>query len=192
MEDDSHDTGTVSTLRSPAAGRHHAAAHLRARYQRMIAESREREFALCMLDPASPTRCATCTPSPPGCGSSISICCPMVCSASRCSGWSGCVSRISGRKRTVCGSARWIPLPPWQSGRLQADQHSLAKALQDVFSDYPEYAALYPEPDWEDAAGSPSAGWRCCPSRWSKTVAGGGQDNQPTLSLLSGLLVASH
>ena len=44
------------------------------------------------------------------------------------------------------------PLPPWQSGRLKADQHTLAKALQDVFNDYPEYAALYPEPDWDDAS----------------------------------------
>lgn len=59
------------------------------RYQRMIAEAQEREFALCMLDPASPMRCATCIPSPPGCGSSISICCRTACSASQCSGWSG-------------------------------------------------------------------------------------------------------
>ena len=44
------------------------------RYQRMIAESREREFAICMLDPASPGAAQHKTPSPPGCASSIFDC----------------------------------------------------------------------------------------------------------------------
>ena len=57
---------------------------------------------------------------------------------------------LAGRGRSA-GRRGGAPAP-WQSGRLQADQHSLAKALQDVFNDYPEYAALYPEPDWEDAS----------------------------------------
>jgi Lon protease-like protein len=85
------------------------------------------------------------------------------------------------------------PLPPWQSGRLQADQHSLAKALQDVFNDYPEYAALYPEPDWEDASWVAQRWLEVLPipveqKQWLVAA----KDNQPTLSLLSGLLVASH
>lgn len=36
----------------------------------------------------------------------------------------------------------------WRTGRLVADQHLLAKALQEVFEDHPEYAALYRNPDW--------------------------------------------
>jgi Lon protease-like protein len=65
------------------------------------------------------------------------------------------------------------PLPPWQSGRLQADQHSLAKALQDVFNDYPEYAALYPEPDWEDAS------WVA--QRWLEVLPLSGEQKLPLL-----------
>ena len=85
------------------------------------------------------------------------------------------------------------PLPPWQSGRLKADQHTLAKALQDVFNDYPEYAALYPEPDWDDASWVAQRWLEVLPipveqKQWLVAA----KDNQPALSLLSGLLVASH
>ena len=85
------------------------------------------------------------------------------------------------------------PLPPWQRGRLKADQHSLAKALQDVFNDYPEYAALYPEPDWNDASWVAQRWLEVLPipveqKQWLVAA----KDNQPALSLLSGLLVASH
>ena len=159
----------------------------------MIAESREQEFALCMLDPCQPDALRKHIPSPPGCGSSISICCLTVCSASRCSGWAGADHRsVAGRGRSA-GSARWIPAP-WQSGGLQADQHSLAKALQDVFNDYPEYAALYPGGGLGGCRlGRPALAGGAAHPGGAEAVAGGGQ-GQPArpLPLLSGLLVASH
>jgi len=91
-------------------------------------------------------------------------------------------------------------LPPWRTGRLNADQHSLAKALQEVFEDYPEYAALYRNPDWGDASWVAQRWLEVLPIRLEvlpipveqKQWLVAAEDNQPALSLLSGLLVASH
>ncbi|MBS4721826.1 LON peptidase substrate-binding domain-containing protein [Aeromonas caviae] len=163
------------------------------RYQRMIAESREREFALCMLDPRQPDALRNMYP---------------IATRVRIIDFDLLPDGLLGI--TVLGVERvritdlWQeedglrvgevePLPPWQSGRLHADQHSLAKALQDVFNDYPEYAALYPEPDWEDASWVAQRWLEVLPipveqKQWLVAA----KDNQPTLSLLSGLLVASH
>ncbi|MCS3457072.1 Lon protease-like protein [Aeromonas sp. BIGb0405] len=84
-------------------------------------------------------------------------------------------------------------LPLWQCGRLPRDQRNLAQALREVFSDYPEYAALYREPDWDDACWVAQRWIEVLPippeqKQWLMAC----EDYHPALSLLSNLLVASH
>ena len=98
---------------------------------------------------------------------------------------------LAGRGRSA-GRRGWSPLP---LAERQAPGGSalLAKALQDVSTTIRSTRPSIRSRTGRMRAGPPSAGWRCCPSRWNKKqwlVAAG--DNQPTLSLLSGLLVASH
>ena len=163
------------------------------RYQRMIAEAQEREFALCMLDPRQPDALRNMYP---------------IATRVRIIDFDLLPDGLLGI--TVLGVERvkivdlWQepdglrvgevePLPPWQRGRLKADQHSLAKALQDVFNDYPEYAALYPEPDWNDASWAAQRRLQVLPTPAEQNQCLlPAKDTHPPLSLLSGLLVASH
>lgn len=163
------------------------------RYQRMVAEAQERAFALCMLDPRQPEAMRNMYP---------------IATRGRIIDFDLLPDGLLGI--TVLGLDRvricdlWQEpdglrvgevelLPPWQTGRLSAAQHALAKALQDVFNDYPEYAALYAQPDWEDASWVAQRWLEVLPipveqKQWLMAA----RDNQPALSLLSGLLVASH
>jgi uncharacterized protein len=163
------------------------------RYQRMIAEAQERAFAICMLDPRQPEALRNMYP---------------IATRVRIIDFDLLPDGLLGI--TVLGMARvqiqdlWQEsdglrvgeveaLPPWQTSRLNADQHSLARALQDVFQDYPEYAALYPAPDWDDASWVAQRWLEVLPipveqKQWLVAA----EDNQPALSLLSGLLVTSH
>ena len=66
-------------------------------------------------------------------------------------------------------------------------------ALQEVFNDYPEYAALYHNPDWDDASWVAQRWLEVLPipveqKQWLLAA----ENNLPALSLLSGLLVATH
>lgn len=163
------------------------------RYQRMVAEAQVREFALCMLDPRQPDALRNMYP---------------IATRVRIIDFDLLPDGLLGI--TVLGTARvritdlWQeadglrvgevePLPPWQAGRLNSDQHPLAEALQGVFDDYPEYAALYAEPDWEDASWVVQRWLEVLPipveqKQWLLAA----ENSQPALSLLSGLLVASH
>ena len=122
------------------------------RYQRMIAGAGEQGFAICMLDPRQPDALRNMYP---------------IATRVRIVDFDQLPDGLLGI--TVLGMERvritdlWQEsdglrvgevdvLPPWCTGRLNADQHSLAKALQEVFNDYPEYAALYRHPDWDDAS----------------------------------------
>jgi len=62
-----------------------------------------------------------------------------------------------------------------------------------VFADYPDYAALYPVPHWDDS------NWVA--QRWlevlpipvaQKQLLLAAEDNKPSMALLKGVLVASH
>lgn len=163
------------------------------RYQRMIAEAGEQGFAICMLDPRQPDALRNMYP---------------IATRVRIVDFDQLPDGLLGI--TVLGMERvritdlWQEsdglrvgevdvLPPWRTGRLNADQHSLARALQEVFNDYPEYAALYRNPDWDDASWVAQRWLEVLPipveqKQWLVAA----EDNQPALSLLSGLLVTSH
>ena len=98
---------------------------------------------------------------------------------------------VAGRGRPA--GRRGGAAAPGRAAGLKTDQHSLAKALQDVFNDYPEYAALYPEPDWEDASWVAQRWLEVLPipveqKQWLVAA----RTTSPPSLLLSGLLVASH
>lgn len=163
------------------------------RYQRMIAEVREREFALCMLDPRQPEAPRNMYP--------IATRVKIIDFDLLPDGLLG-ITVFGVERVRICDLwqepdglrvGEVESLPPWQTSRLRADQHSLAKALQDVFNDYPEYAALYPAPDWDDASWVVQRWLEVLPipveqKQWLVAA----ENNQPALSLLNGLLVAVH
>lgn len=163
------------------------------RYQRMIAEVRQREFALCMLDLRQPEALRNMYP---------------IATRVKIIDFDLLPDGLLGI--TVLGVDRvqitdlWqeddglrvgevAPLPQWQSSRLNAEQHPLARALQDVFNDYPEYAALYQRPDWDDASWVVQRWLEVLPipvvqKQWLVAA----KDNRRALSLLSGLLSRAH
>ncbi|MEN9583651.1 MAG: hypothetical protein RLZZ616_657 [Pseudomonadota bacterium] len=163
------------------------------RYQRMIAAAGDQGFVLCMLDPRQPDALRNMYP--------IATRVRIIDFDQLPDGLLGIT--VLGIERVKIAELWQEPdglrigevalLPPWQAGRLNADQHSLARALQDVFNDYPEYAALYHDPDWYDASWVAQRWLEVLPipveqKQWLLAA----EDNQPALSLLSGLLVASH
>ena len=163
------------------------------RYQRMIAEAGDQGFVLCMLDPRQPDALRNMFP--------IATRVRIVDFDQLPDGLLGITVLGMERVRIVdlwqesdglrVGEVELLPL--WQTGRLNADQHSLVSALQEVFNDYPEYAALYHNPDWDDASWVAQRWLEVLPipveqKQWLLAA----ENNLPALSLLSGLLVATH
>lgn len=163
------------------------------RYLRMIAEAQVREFALCMLDPRQPDALRNMYP--------IATRVRIIDFDRLPDGLLGIkvqgVDRLrirdlwqEGDGLRVCDAQR---LPPWQGGHLPQDQRNLAQALREVFSDYPEYAALYHEPAWDDACWVAQRWIEVLPipaeqKQWLMAC----EDYRPALRLLSNLLVTSH
>lgn len=163
------------------------------RYQRMIAEAGQRGFALCMVDPRQSDALRNMLP--------IATQVTIIDFDRLPDGMLGI---------TVQGVARvqiedlWLqpdglrigqvtPLPAWPTRRLHPDQRPLAEALQEVFADYPEYAALYQAPCWEDGNWVAQRWLEVLPiAAEQKQLLLAAPDNQSTMTLLTGVLVASH
>ncbi|MGL4250545.1 MAG: LON peptidase substrate-binding domain-containing protein [Aeromonas sp.] len=163
------------------------------RYERMIAEAGESGFALCMLDSRQPDAARNMFP--------IATRVTIIDFDRLPDGMLGIT--VQGEERVQIDDL-WqesdglrigvvTPLPLWPPCRIQPDQWPLVTALQDVFTDFPDYAALYPHPCWDDG------NWAAL--RWleilpipaeQKQLLLAAIDNQPAMTLLKGVLVASH
>lgn len=138
------------------------------RYQRMIAESREREFALCMLDPRQPDALRNMYP---------------IATRVRIIDFDLLPDGLLGI--TVLGVERVRITDLWQEedglrvGEVEPLPPGRAAGSRRISTPWPRRCRTCSttirstRPSIRSRtgrmrAGSPSAGWRCCPSRWSK------------------------
>ncbi|PJG58809.1 LON peptidase substrate-binding domain-containing protein [Aeromonas cavernicola] len=163
------------------------------RYQRMIAQAGDLGFALCMVDPRQPDALRNMFP--------VATRVTIIDFDTLPDGLLGVT--VQGIERVQIEdlwqapdglrSGEVTPLPAWPAHPLPPAQQPLADALRAVFADYPDYAALYQQPPWQDA------NWVA--QRWlevlpipvaQKQLLLAASDNRAALTLLQRVLVANH